>query len=66
MSGWYLLVCGVVCLWGAVQFLGFVAGEVGACERALSSLEEQEEKAAKKRRADLEVVDVVATGRLPE
>jgi hypothetical protein len=49
MSGWQILIVCVTCAWGAAIFLGVVALEVQACERALESLEDEEQNACRKR-----------------
>lgn len=63
MSGWQLLIVCVTCAWGAAIFLGIVALEVQACERALESLEEEEQNAYRKRPDSERGPEVVAVSK---
>ena len=49
MNGWDLLLCAVTCALGGLAFLGLAAVEIDLSERVITSFEEQERKAYKKR-----------------
>lgn len=50
MSGWVLLLCGLVCASGVLAFLGVVANEVAAVGQQLERLHRKEKKLARRRK----------------